>query len=116
MMFAPDICLPALRAMHALYGERIYGRYGFADAFNPNSGWVDTDVIGIDVGISLLSAENLRSGRVWKWVSRNGEIGRALRRAGFVPAGRQGGDESHASLENNQGRNLGRPGNGRPYG
>src|SRR5262249_31125851 len=83
LMFAPDICLPALRAMQDLYGKRIYGRYGFADAFNPNNGWVDTDVIGIDAGISLLSAENLRSGRVWEWVSRDGEICRALRRGGF---------------------------------
>jgi len=84
LMFAPDICMPAIRSMRMLYGKRTLSRYGFADAFNPNTGWVDTDVIGIDVGITLLSAENLRSGRVWKWVSRNREVGFALDQARFV--------------------------------
>jgi hypothetical protein len=40
----------------------VFGRYGFVDAFNPTGGWTNPDVIGIDVGITLLSAENLRTG------------------------------------------------------
>ena len=64
-MFTPDITLPALREMRRKFGGRIYGRYGFADAFHPTGGWVNPDVIGIDLGITLLSAENLRTGRVW---------------------------------------------------
>ena len=40
----------------ARFGDRIYGRYGFADAFHPTDGWVNPDVIGIDLGITLLSA------------------------------------------------------------
>lgn len=78
LMFAPEITLPALREMKLKYGAVIYGRYGFTDAFNPQTNWVDTDVIGIDVGITLLSAENLRSGNVWRWFMRNAEIKRAL--------------------------------------
>jgi hypothetical protein len=31
-------------------------------------------VIGIDVGITLLSAENLRTGNVWKWFMRNRQV------------------------------------------
>lgn len=83
LMFTPDISLPALRAMKEKYGERIYGRYGFADAFNPNNGWVDPDVIGIDVGITLLSAENLRSENVWRWFMLNPEIPRAMDAVGL---------------------------------
>jgi hypothetical protein len=64
LMFTPDISMPALQAIHDRFGDRIYGRYGFVDAFNPLTGWVDTDVIGIDLGITLLSAENLRTGNV----------------------------------------------------
>ncbi len=81
LMFAPDIALPALLEMRAKYGDKIYGRYGFTDAFNPQTGWVNQDVIGIDVGITLLSAENLRSGNVWRWFMRNAEIKNALLRA-----------------------------------
>ena len=52
--------VPAVREMRRRFGDRIYGRYGFADAFHPVDGWVNPDVIGIDLGITLLSAENLR--------------------------------------------------------
>ncbi len=77
LMFVPAICLPALRYMHEQFAELIYGRYGFADAFNPQTLWVNPDVVGINVGITLLSAENLRSGRVWRWFNRSPDIQRA---------------------------------------
>jgi hypothetical protein len=41
-----------LHHMRDVYGDRIWKRYGFVDAFNPHTGWVNPDVIGIDVGIS----------------------------------------------------------------
>src|SRR5579872_2473986 len=84
LMFAPDICIPAMRTMLTRYGKKIYGRYGFADAFNPTTGWVSQYVIGIDVGITLLSAENLRTGKVWEWFMQNAEAERALDLAGLV--------------------------------
>jgi hypothetical protein len=85
LAFTPDISLRALRTMRERYGARVYGRYGFADAFNPNTGWVDTDVIGIDQGVTLLAAENLRDGLVWRFFMRNPEIQRALRLVGLRP-------------------------------
>jgi hypothetical protein len=84
LMLAPDITLPAVREMRRRFGDRIYGRYGFADAFHPVDGWVNPDVIGIDLGITLLSAENLRSGRVWDLFMRNAEIPAAMERVGMV--------------------------------
>ena len=86
-MFTPEISLAALKEMRARYGDKIYGRYGFVDAFNPLTNWINPDVIGIDVGITLISAENLRTGFVWREFMRNKEITRAmdavnLRRAG----------------------------------
>lgn len=83
LMFTPEITLAALKAMYKRWGDRIYDRYGFVDAFNPNNGWVNPDVIGIDLGITILSAENLRTGNVWRWFMRNTEISRAMRLAGF---------------------------------
>ncbi len=80
LMFTPDISLPALREMKAVYGEQVYAHYGFADAFNPQTKWVDKDVLGIDVGITLLSAENLRTNSVWKWFMKNSEITASLRK------------------------------------
>jgi len=85
LMFAPEITLAALREMKEKFGDKIYGRYGFTDAFNPNDGWVNLDVIGIDVGITLLSAENARTGNVWRWFMRNPETARAMRLVGLLP-------------------------------
>jgi len=78
LMFAPDICVPALRTMQERFGDKTWGRYGFCDAFNPTTGWIDSDVLGIDQGIILLSAENLRGGNVWSWFMKNPAIPRAL--------------------------------------
>ncbi len=83
LMFTPEITLPTLKKMKDDYGDKIYGRYGFADAFNPHNGWVNPDVLGIDLGITLLSAENLRSGKNWYWFMQNDEIRRALARVGL---------------------------------
>jgi hypothetical protein len=84
LMFTPDISLAALCSMKERYGEKIYGRYGFTDAFHPTNGWVSPDVLGLDVGITLLSAENLRTGNLWKWFMRNPEIPRAMKLAGLM--------------------------------
>jgi hypothetical protein len=78
LMFVPELALAALQAMRAKFGRRIYGKYGFVDAFNPTTGWVDRDVIGIDLGITFLSAENTRSRNVWRWFMKNSEIAKAI--------------------------------------
>ncbi len=87
LMMAPQICLPVLREMLTRYGDSVYGRYGFADAFNPqwqSAGlWVDPDVVGIDIGISLLSIDNLQNGYTWKYFMQNNNVRTALKRAGF---------------------------------
>lgn len=82
--FTPAESMQALQTMRTVYGDRIWRRYGFVDAFNPETGWVDTDVVGIDVGIELLQAENARSNFVHDEFMRAPEVQRALARAGFL--------------------------------
>jgi hypothetical protein len=83
LMFTPDISIPALRAMRDHFNDRVYRKYGFVDAFNPEQKWFDTDVIGIDVGITLLSAENLLTANVWRWFMANQAVPHAMDLAGF---------------------------------
>jgi len=78
LMFTPELSLAALKTMRETSGDQIYGRYGFIDAFNPGTGWVDRDVIGINLGIILLSAENARTKTVWHWFMQNREIPHAM--------------------------------------
>lgn len=98
--FAPEIVIPAVQEMHKLYGQHIYGRYGFLDAFNmsfrydnvkllhgrrvPGFGWVDTDYLGIDQGPILAMIENYRSELVWSVMRSNPYLRRGLQRAGFT--------------------------------
>jgi hypothetical protein len=83
LMFVPELASEALRTMYEKYGDRVYGKYGFTDAFNPNTGWVNPGVIGIDLGITMLAAENMRTGNVWRWYMRNFEIRRAMQSIGL---------------------------------
>ncbi|HTR98289.1 MAG TPA: glucoamylase family protein [Bacteroidota bacterium] len=89
--FAPEICIPALRAFRARH-PRVWSEFGFLDAFNPTyvtpatgpGGWVDRDYLGIDQGPIAVMIENLRNGFVWKLMRRNPHVVRGLRRAGFT--------------------------------
>jgi len=83
LMFTPDISIPALRGMRDHFEDRVYRKYGFVDAFNPTQKWFDNDVIGIDVGITLLSAENLLTGNIWRWFMADGAVPHAMDLAGF---------------------------------
>lgn len=83
LVFLPAECSHVLLTMRERYGDKIYQRYGFVDAFQPKAGWFAEDVIGIDVGIGLLMAENLRSGFVWESFMKNREIGHAMRECSF---------------------------------
>lgn len=75
--------LGVLRLLRSRYGSQIWRRYGFVDAFNPLVGWSSRDVLGIDVGISLLMAENARSEFVWQTFMRNPEARLGMEKAGF---------------------------------
>ena len=80
--FLPSECVACLRNLREKY-PRAWQHYGFVDAFNPQSGWYDADVIGIDIGITLLMAENVRSSFVWEIFMRNETMQNAMKKAGF---------------------------------
>ncbi len=77
----PD-CMQVLRAIRE-HHPKAWGRYGFTDAFNPLRGWYNPDVLGIDLGITMLMAENQRTGMIWKTFMKNTEAQRGMERAGF---------------------------------
>ena len=79
-----------MKTIKSVYGDRVYGKYGFLDAFNlsiPNKdgtvGWFDKDYIGIDQGPIVIQIENYRNGFVWDLMKKNPYIVDGLRKAGF---------------------------------
>jgi hypothetical protein len=96
--FAPEVAIPAVLDMHRRYGQHIYAKYGFLDAFNrtftfevpvrhgrriAGFGWVAGDYLGIDQGVILAMLENYRSGLIWRVMQKNPYVRRGLARAGF---------------------------------
>jgi hypothetical protein len=81
--FQPKAVMRVLRTINRLYSVGTRSRYGFVDAFNPLTNWYDSDVIGIDTGITMVMAENARTGFVWDTFMKNAEAQRGMDRAGF---------------------------------
>jgi hypothetical protein len=81
----PGECLAVLRTMRERY-PLSFTRYGYVDSFRPDpkEPWYDPDVISIDLGLTMLAAENLRTGSVWREFMKNESIGEAMRAVGFV--------------------------------
>ncbi|WP_448663271.1 glucoamylase family protein [Sphingomonas sp. CJ20] len=98
--FAPEIVEPCAHALHARYGRRLYGKYGFLDSFNPSFrfadvplnkgmidpalGWFDDDYLGIDQGPILAMMANRDSDFVWARMRKSAPIRAGLTRAGFT--------------------------------
>jgi hypothetical protein len=80
--FLPAETLRVLKNIRSKYPSA-WTKYGFINAFNPLKNWYDSDVIGLDTGIILLMAENLRTGFVWDTFMKNPEARRGMERAGF---------------------------------
>jgi len=81
--FLPEETVRVLKNIREKYEQRVWGRYGFVDAFNPLTGWYNPDVIGIDLGVTLLMAENARTGFVWEQFMKNDAARNGMARAGF---------------------------------
>ena len=79
-------CMRVLRTIRGAYGAKAWGLYSYVDAFNPLTGWYDTDVLGIDLGITMVMAENYRTGLLWNTFMKNPEAQSAMQKVGFQPA------------------------------
>ena len=83
LAFVFDDCIRVLRNIRGAYAPKAWGKYSFVDAFNPLTGWYDTDVLGIDLGITMLMAENHRTGLIWETFMKNPEAQAAMKKVGF---------------------------------
>jgi hypothetical protein len=81
--FAPEIVIPTIKSMNEKYGKKLWGKYGYYDAFNPTAKWVDDDFLGIDEGPMLMMIENFRTGLVWNYVMKDPIIQKGLNKLGY---------------------------------
>jgi hypothetical protein len=94
--FLPQETIACLANLYNQHGLVAWKRYGFVDAFNPLTGWTDFDVVGINLGITMLMVENHRSGFVWDNFMKTPEARRAMKLVGFRPSAPAATGKGHA--------------------
>lgn len=85
LAFMPNECGAVLEKMYDDYGDKVWTKYGFRDAFHPKEQWFSRYVLGIDQGITLLMLENMRCGGVWSSIMSTDLARRAIGAVGLDP-------------------------------
>ena len=79
--------MAVIRHLYYDLGEKLFGRYGFYDAYNPSMAegqQVVRSFLAIDQGPQVAMIENYRSGLLWKLFMTSPEISRGLEKLGFT--------------------------------
>ena len=82
--FLPEDAEEELRAMLRYEDGKLFGSFGFVDAFAPATDWLAPTYIAIDQGPIVAMIENHRSGFLWSLFMKAPEVRRGLERLGFT--------------------------------
>ena len=84
IIYTPEESIAAMRHFYEDLGDRLWGPYGFYDAFNLNEGWFASSYLAIDQGPIVCMIENYRTELLWDYFMRNDEVTDAIAAIGFV--------------------------------
>ena len=79
MPYAPEHALEALDHFLGPLRKRLFGKYGFCDAFCEARDWYAPSYLAIDQGPIIIMIENYRTGLLWKLFMGVTEIRETLR-------------------------------------
>jgi hypothetical protein len=82
--YTPEESMDALRHFFYLLGDKLWGDYGFYDAFNVTAGWWAGSYISIDQGPIIVMIENYRTGLLWDLFMSCPEVQAGLDKLGFT--------------------------------
>ncbi len=83
MPYTPEESMQALHHFYYILGDKLWGTYGFRDAFNPGEAWWADSYLAIDQGPIIVMIENHRSGLCWDLFMSAPEVGTAMDKLGF---------------------------------
>jgi hypothetical protein len=81
--YTPAYSMKALKHFYYDLGDKIWGEYGFVDAFNESQNWYAKSYLAIDQGPIVVMIENYRSGLLWNLFMSCPEIQQGLKKLGF---------------------------------
>ncbi len=82
--YTPDESMDAIRHFYYLLGDKLWGEYGFYDAFNPTESWYANSYLAIDQGPIICMIENHRTGFLWDLFMSAPEVQAGLTKLGFT--------------------------------
>jgi hypothetical protein len=83
--YTPVESMDALKFFYYTMGDRLWGEYGFYDAFNTTEGWTANSYLAIDQGPIIIMIENHRTGLLWNLFMSAPEVQAGLTKLGFTP-------------------------------
>jgi hypothetical protein len=81
--YTPEESMKALNFFYYKMGEKLWGQYGFYDAFNITEQWYADSYLAIDQGPIIIMIENHRSGLLWDLFMKDQEVKEGLKKLGF---------------------------------
>jgi hypothetical protein len=82
--YTPVQSMAAIRHFYYILGDRLWGDYGFYDAFNVTAGWWASSYLAIDQGPIVCMIENYRSALLWNLFMSAPEVQAGLGKLGFT--------------------------------
>lgn len=82
--YTPEESLAAIRHFYYDLGDRLWGEYGFYDAFHPTNNWEADSFLAIDQGPIICMIENYRTGLLWELFMTAPEVQQGLDALGFT--------------------------------
>lgn len=83
MPYTPEYSMQAMKYWYDKFGEKLFGKYGFYDAFSETDNWFPQRYLAIDQGPIVVMMENYRSGLLWNLFMKAPEIQNGLKKLGF---------------------------------
>jgi hypothetical protein len=82
--YTPEESMKAMKFFYYTLGDRLWGDYGFYDAFNITQGWTANSYLAIDQGPVVVMIENYRTGLLWDLFMSAPEIQTGMTKLGFT--------------------------------
>jgi hypothetical protein len=81
--YTPDESMKALKFFYYKMGDKLWGPYGFYDAFSLHEPWFASSTLAIDQGPIIVMVENYRSGLIWNLFMSCPEVKTGMTNLGF---------------------------------
>jgi hypothetical protein len=76
--------MAAIRFFYYTLGDKLWGNYGFVDAFKLQDLWFASSYLAIDQGPIVVMIENYRSGLLWRLFTSAPEVKAGMKKIGFT--------------------------------